>query len=53
VNKSTGKSPLEIFYGILPRGITNLRDLNQDEFSSVGTEYFATKMQKLHDRVKE
>jgi hypothetical protein len=36
VNRSTGKSPFEIVYGIQPRGITELRDLNQDEFRSVG-----------------
>jgi hypothetical protein len=53
VNRSTGKSPFEIVYGIQPRGITELRDLNQDEFRSVGVENFATEMQKLHDRVRE
>jgi hypothetical protein len=31
VNKSTGKSPFEIVYGIQPRGIIELRYLNQDE----------------------
>jgi hypothetical protein len=40
-------------YGIQPKGITELRNLNQDEFISVGEEDFATKMQKLHDRVRE
>jgi hypothetical protein len=30
-----------------------LRDLNQDEFRSVGAEDFATKMKKLYDRVKD
>ena len=44
VSKRTRKSPFEIVYGIQPRGITELRDLNQDEFKSVGVEYFATKM---------
>jgi hypothetical protein len=53
MNMSIGKSPFEIVYGIHPRGITELRDLNQDEFRSVGTKDFATKMQKLHDRVRE
>jgi hypothetical protein len=53
VNRRTGKIPFEILYGIQPRGITELRDMNQDEFKSVGAEYFATKMQKLHDRVRE
>jgi hypothetical protein len=30
--------------GIEPRGITELRDMNQYEFRSVGAEDFATKM---------
>ena len=30
-----------------------MRDLNQDEFISVGAEDFATELQKLHDRVRE
>jgi hypothetical protein len=53
VNRSTGKSPFEILYGIHPSGITELRDLNQDEFRSAGVEDFAMEMQKLHDRVRE
>jgi hypothetical protein len=53
VNMSTRKSPFEIVYGIQPRGITELRDMNQDEFLSVGAEDFAAEMQKLHDRVRE
>jgi hypothetical protein len=44
VNRSIGKSPFEIVYGIHPRGIIELRYLNQDEFRSVGAEDFATKM---------
>jgi hypothetical protein len=40
-------------YGIHPRGITELRDSSQDEFRSAGVEDFATKMQKLHDKVRE
>jgi hypothetical protein len=53
INRSIGKSPFEILYGIQPRGITELRNLNQDEFRSAGAEYFATEMHKLHDRVRE
>jgi hypothetical protein len=53
VNRSTGKSPFEIVYGIQPRGITDLRDPNQDEFRSAGAEDFATEMHKIHDRVRE
>jgi hypothetical protein len=36
-----------------PRGIIELRDLNQDEFRSVGVEDFTIEMHKLHDRVRE
>jgi hypothetical protein len=53
VNKSTGKIPFEIVYGIQPRGITELRYMNQEEFRSTREKYFATEMQKLHDRVRE
>jgi hypothetical protein len=53
VNKSTGKIPFQIVYGIQPRGNTYLRDLNQDEFRSAGVEDFATKIQKLYDKVRE
>jgi hypothetical protein len=38
------KIPFEIVYGIQPRGITELRNLNQDEFRSAGAEDFAKKM---------
>jgi len=30
-----------------------LRDLYEDDFRSVGLEYFVTEMQKLHNRVRE
>ena len=50
---STWKIPFEIVHGIQPRGITELRYLNQEEFRSTGAEDFATKIQKLHDRVGE
>jgi hypothetical protein len=53
VNRSTGKSPFEIVYGIQPRGITKLRYLNQYEFTSAGEEDFVTEMHKLHDRDRE
>ena len=36
-NKSNGKSPFQIMYGIHPRGILELRDLKHDEFRSVAT----------------
>jgi hypothetical protein len=36
VNRSSGKSPFEIVYGRQPRGVTELRELDQDEFRSIG-----------------
>jgi hypothetical protein len=53
VNKRIGKSPFEIVYGMHPRGISELRDLSQDEFRSIGAEDFAAEIQKIHDRVRE
>ena len=53
MKRSTGKSPFEIVYGIQPKGITEMRDLNQDEFRSNGVEDFAKRMHKLHDRVRK
>jgi hypothetical protein len=48
VNKSTGKCPFQIVYGMNSRGVSYLRDLEQSEFISVAVEDFAAKMQKLH-----
>jgi len=42
MNRSPGKCPFEIVYGIQPRGITELGDMNQDEFRSAKVEYFST-----------
>jgi len=53
INKSIGKIPFEIVYGIQPRGITELRDLKQDEFRSAGAIDFAIEMQRFHDRARE
>jgi hypothetical protein len=35
-----------------PRGVSKLRDLEQSEIGSVGEEYFAAEMQKLHSHIK-
>jgi hypothetical protein len=40
-------------YGMQPRGISELRDLKQNEFRSVGAEDFSTEMQELHNKIKE
>jgi hypothetical protein len=36
-----------------PRGISELRDLEQSEIRSDGAEYFAIEMQKLHSQIRE
>jgi hypothetical protein len=53
MNISTGKSPFQIVYGMNPRGVSKLRDLDQSEFKSVGAEDFAAEMQELHNQIKE
>jgi hypothetical protein len=51
-NRSTGKSPFQILYGMQPRGVSELRDLEQSEIRSTGAEYFAAEMQKLHSQIR-
>jgi hypothetical protein len=52
-NRSTGQSPFQIMYGMQPRGVSELRDLEQSEFRSAGAEDFAAEMQELHSKIKE
>jgi hypothetical protein len=47
------KIPFQILYGMQPRGVCALRDLEKSEFRSVGAEYFVAEMQKLHSHIKE
>jgi hypothetical protein len=51
-NRSTRKSPFQILYGMQPRGVSELRDLEQSEIKSVGAEYFSTEMQRLHSQIR-
>jgi hypothetical protein len=51
-NRSTGQSPFQIMYGMQPRGVSELRDLEQSEFRSAGAEDFAAEMQELHSKSK-
>ena len=44
MNIRTGKIPFEVVYGIQPRGIIELRYMNQDEFRSAREEDFAIEM---------
>jgi hypothetical protein len=53
VNKSTGKSPFQVVYGMQPRGISELRDSEQTPTSSASAEEFAEAMKELHGQVKE
>jgi hypothetical protein len=52
-NRSTTKSPFQIVYGMQPRGVSELRDSQQNEFKSASAEEFAEAMKELHNRVKE
>jgi hypothetical protein len=40
-------------YGMQPRGLSKLRDLEQNEFKNDGGEDFAAEMQELHNKIKE
>lgn len=52
-NRSTGNIPFQILYGVQPRGVSKLRDLEQGEIRSPREEYFAVEMQKLHKQIRE
>jgi hypothetical protein len=52
-NRSTRKRPFQIMYGMQPRGVFELRDLEKREFRSAGAEDFATEMQDIHNEIKE
>jgi hypothetical protein len=51
-NRSTGKIPFQILYGMQPRGVYELRELEQSEIRSVGEKYFAAKMERLHSQIR-
>jgi hypothetical protein len=40
-------------YGMQRRGVSELRDLEQNEFKSVGAKDFVAEMQELHSKIKE
>jgi hypothetical protein len=52
LNRSTGQSPFQIVYGMQPRGFSELKDLEQNEFGSASAEDFAEGMKELHNRIK-
>jgi hypothetical protein len=53
VNWSTGKSPFQIVYGTQPRGVSELRELEQTATSSASAEEFTEGMKELHGKVKQ
>jgi hypothetical protein len=52
-NRSTRKIPFQILYGMQPRGVSELRDLEQGEIMSAEAEDFVVEMQKLHSQIRE
>jgi hypothetical protein len=53
INRSTGQSPFQIVYGMQPRGVSELKDMEQTEFRSASAEDFAEAMKELHSQVRE
>ena len=53
LNKRTGKIPFHIVCGMQPRGVSELKDLEQNEFRSANAEDFAEGVKELHSLVKE
>jgi hypothetical protein len=53
VNRSTGRSPFQIVYGMQPIGVSELRDSEQIMTKSANTEEFTEVMKELHSQVKE
>lgn len=52
VNKSTSKTPFQIFTGIQLRGISILRDIIVEEKRSIGEEALPKYMKSLHEAMK-
>jgi hypothetical protein len=53
VNRSMGRSPFQIVYGMQPRGVSELRDSEQTATSSASAEEFTEAMKELHSKVKQ
>ena len=52
-NKSIGKSPFQICYGMHPRGVHELRDLGFTEKRSANSEEFVDAIHAMHEEVKQ
>jgi len=53
LNRSKGQSPFQIVYGMQLRGVSKLKDLEQDKFKSASAEDFVEAMEELHSQIKE
>jgi hypothetical protein len=53
INRSMGQSPFQIVYGMQPRGVSELRDSEQNTTRSASAEDFTEAMRELHSQVKE
>jgi hypothetical protein len=53
LNRITGQSPFQFFYGMQLRGIYELRDSKQIATRSASAEDFTEAMKELHSQVKE
>jgi hypothetical protein len=53
VNRSTGQSPFQVFYGMQQRAISELRDSEQNATRSASVEDFVEAMKEIHSQVKE
>jgi hypothetical protein len=51
-NRSTGKIPFQIVYGMHPRGISELRIWDKMSSEVQEKKDFAAEMHKLHDQIK-
>jgi hypothetical protein len=52
-NQSIGQIPFQIMYGMQPRGVSELTNLEHNEFRSAGVKYFAVEIQEIHSKIKE
>jgi hypothetical protein len=53
LNRSIGKIPFQIVYGMQPSGVSELKDSEQVEFRSASAEDFAEGMKEIHSRIRE
>jgi hypothetical protein len=53
LNRITGQSSFQFFYGMQPRGVSELRDSEQTATRSASAEDLAEAMKELHNQVRE